>query len=425
MNFIDLLLSLTRMAGRNAARNPGRSLLVAATAAVGISGVLLTVAFMNGFARAWVEGGIESGLGHVQVRPLHYSRLRRMNMRFEHPEAIKSWLSRFRRLPPGVRYAHRFERQGFLRLGGASRGVLVMGVDPAQERSITRFDEWLLRGSYLGGTNKRDVATGILPALLGEANARHFEVDVGETLVHSIGGVEGSVRSARVRVVGIFRSIAEPIDAHTLLLKRTDLSVLYGAGTTELSYTVLLGSERAGAERLKRSLSASNPPAADLLTYSEMQPGITRLLEFTDGVMVLFYGIMLVGFAFVLMNAVLMSVFERSREIGVMRALGARGSLIFSLVVAESVFLGLAGALGGVLLAASVAGILQSTGLDVSVFAQGLELMGGVGTRIHPHIRPSDIWTGLWTSVFVCVVAAAYPALRALRMTPVRAIRGQ
>ncbi len=431
MRIMDHIILLVTLGWRNIWRQKKRSYLVMAAASVGMLGVLLTVSLMNGLAKIWVDGAIESGLGHVQIRPKDYSKTRKNKMLFKDPtktiQLIRNIKNKQDQLLDSqltkIDSSIRFERAGLLRLAVKVQGVNILGVEPRSEKNISSFDEWIIRGEYFSGTNSQDELYGIIPCVLGLANAKKFEIDLGDTIVLSIGNKEGSPGSVRLRVQGIFQSIAEPLEKYTVLILREDLSKLFDNTSDHFSYAIYLAQDRRSADHLKEKIvNVSKNLELDVMTYKELQPGVTRLLELSDAFMLIFYMILLLGFAFVLLNSVLMSVFERVREIGIVRAIGSSGSLVFSMVILESFFLSLIGSVMGILLASGMISILSQTGVSLSAFSKGMEMMGGAGTMIYPSLYFSDIWTGLNVSLSICLVASLYPAIKAVKLLPIKAI---
>jgi len=296
-------------------------------------------------------------------------------------------------------------------------------VDAGLERNISKFDEWIVDGTYLRPASEQDRTYGIIPCLIGAANARKFEVGVGDTIVLSIGNARSSTTSVRAKIQGIFQSIAEPVDKYTVLVHRKDLSRMFNETENQLSYTVFLAKNRRLANRLKRELETRKGGlSAEFLTYEELQPGITKLLEFSDSMMVVFYAIILLGFGIVLMNSILMSVFERTREIGIILALGSSDELILGMIVFESLLLGLLGSMAGIAAGGAVILVLGQTGFSFTMFSKGMELMGGAGTMMYPSLKFADLAWGLYIVIIICILASLYPVMRATIMSPIKAI---
>ncbi len=433
MRYLEKLKLIITLGWRNIWRQKRRSLLVISTAMVGIMGVMLTMGLMNGMIKMWVDSSVESGIGHVQIRPAGFNKSRKNSMHFKDPRPLRQLVEKAMNESSdhwkhgALHYGNRFERKGFIRLGSAMQGLLVIGIDPDREKAISKYDEWLIDGNYLN--SKEEDIPGVIPCLIGVANAKKLDVGVNDYIVLTIGGADGSSKSVRARISGIFKSIAEPVDKYNMVVRRVDLSKVYGSQEAELSYTVFRAENRFLAGNLKNYLndvSGAERPlknrSFEILTFEDMQPGITYILSMIDSFMEIFILIFMFGFAFVLLNSILMSVFERTREIGIVRAMGSPGDVIMLTVIVESVLLGLIGAIAGILASAIIILPLNKVGMSFTMFARGMERMGGSGTLFYPSMNLDDIVSGITVVFVMSFVSAIYPAWKAIRMTPVNAI---
>ena len=453
----ELLKTVSQLAWRNIWRHKRRSFLIISTAVIGLFGVFLMMSFMNSIRKMWVDDAIHSGfLGHVQIRPKGFQETRRRNLIFKEPAVLRDQIQKI--TIPGKfkkksqpHFSYRFERNGFLRLGGKIQGLSILGVDIEREKPMSKFDEWIIQGKYLSPPDQKDITHGIIPCLLGEVNAQKFEVEVGDSVILSIGTKEGVSRSIRARIQGIFRSFSNSIDQRTLVVHRKDLSRLYQGVLVyssrdapppeprkETSYIMYLTNNKVHAKSLADILKSA-PRAkqagaqkeeasglsrtADILDYTEMDPQIKLMLDFGDQFSIIIYIIMLIGFAFVLLNSVLMSVFERVREIGILRGIGSGPGLIFLMILFECILLGLVGAVMGTIFSYLVILIPAHTGISLSALAAAMELLGGAGgTIIYPSIHFKDIVLGLEVCLIISALASIYPAIKAIKLVPVKAI---
>lgn len=437
---IDGVRMLLLLAYRNILRQPRRSLLVATTGFVGMLGLLFTMATVNGFIASMIRTGIESGLGHVQIRPEGFAETRRSGLVMANAAAVQRKLARAN-LPDDWSFAPRFEREGVMRIGIHSIGVQMLGVDPRRESATSGFDAWMLEGDlFQKPTSPRDREFGVIPCVIGAVNANRLEVGPGDNVVLSITNEEGDLKSARARVAGVFQSPAEPVDRNTVLVKRADLGDLFLSRTDTkkdapeetagpiprrdaFGYFVFLGPSLTAAEEIKariRELIGDEP--VDVMTYAELEPLFPQMLQISDQFSYISFFIMMIGFALILYDSVSMSVFERMREIGIVRAIGARPGFLFWTVIFESVLLALSGALLGLAVGALIIAYFQAFGLDLGAFAEGMETFGKSGSVIHPYLRVTDALEGLFLAILVSFLAGIYPARKAVKIEPVRAI---
>lgn len=451
-NIFDKTKILILMGLRNLWRQKKRSSIVISAAAVGMIGIIFGAGFMNGMFAMMTGSAIESGMGHVQVRPKNYLKERKAGMILKNDQAIQIFLDQLEKssqkgngskntIP--FQYSLRLEREGVIRLNSQLQGVIINGVDPVKEKEISRFDEWLIKGEYLkpaeaktqnAPASKKDQSIRPIPVLIGDVNARKMEIDVGDYLILSFGDKDGNAVSLRANVTGIFKSIAEPIDKFTVLMRKSDLSRYYLRDSNReiSSYAAILSTSMERTNELKKIIHDKMKKEApellktsELATYSDLEPGIARMIEMSDSMMAVFYVILLFGFALTLMNTILMSVMERTREIGIMMALGSRSGVIFWMIIAESMLLSFIGTLIGTLIGVLIILWQSVTGISLAAFAKGMELMAKSGTMIYPSIGINDIVTGMSIAMLMSFLASVYPSRKATKMVPVKAIYGR
>lgn len=423
LNLIDLIVLLTSMAWRNIWRQKKRSAIVMSTAVVGILGVVFMMGWINGLFDSMISGTVESGLSHVQIRPAGYSKDRKVGKLFENPLAVRDALQGVA-LPDSIHSSFRFEREGLLRLGAFSRGVLLMGIDPATEPGVSSFHEWLDEGEYI--PENESESEFLIPCLIGRANADKMEVGTGDTVILSIGNNDGESNSIRARIVGIYNAPSISINKFFVLLRRSDLSMLFNGKRdtfTSISYLSEKGSD--DVDRIKGFLLENKKlteTGSEILAFYEMQPELGMMIDMSWISVSIIYTVLLTGFALTLLNAILMSVFERSREIGIQRAVGARVSHIILSIILESALLSLLGSGMGLLIGGATVFYFQVTGIHFGSFAEGLELIGTLNTVVYPFLTVSDVVLTAVLSLFVSMIAGLYPAYRAATMQPVKAI---
>ena len=446
MRLLDRFYYLLVLCWRGALRHRRRSMLVISTAAVGMTGVLFSMGFSNGMMDSMISGSIESGMGHVQIRPEGFKRKRKVDSRLQSPEEL---LSEIKALPypsdlQPVHVAGRFEREGLLRIGSYQEGVVVTGINPETEKDVSSFDNWITDGSYLPprerNTRESDAEAelGIIPCLIGRINADRMEVEVGDYVILTVGNAQSESVSIRAEIVGIFESPMTGVDRHTVLVRRSDLSQLYASGSDEMSNITILGPDlsRSGAlDQFVESRLAQNhrvhdvdspdladPNAIEVLSFFQLQPQIEIMLDYIDQIKGIIYAVLMSGFALTLLNSVLMSVFERTREIGIQRAIGTRKSFIIASIIIESLILAFGGAIAGLIVGGGLVLTLSVTGLPLQAFAGGIEMMGSMGTVIYPRITFEDISMGFYVSIIMSILASIYPAYKATSIQPVEAI---
>lgn len=411
MRLKDKFHFLFQIGWRNIWRQKKRSFLIVSAAAVGILGILFAMAFLNGITQSLLSTAIDSGLGHLQIRPQGFHEKRKWGMFLTDADEMEKKLTPWRR-----QFAPRMEREGIIRLGSQLQGLQVLGIDPEKEPGVSFFHKWLVAGKYLHENTEDD-------CLLGWANAQKLEVQVNDYVILTIGDKNGDSISRKLRIQGIFKSPAEPIDKYTLLISRSMLSKMYQQDSAGISYFVIREPRKdeliATQKSLEKALGAF---PSEVLTYRQLEPALTRMLDLSDKYIYIFYLILMAGFALILFDTILISVLERSYEIGLLRALGTSRSLVFFMILIESFWLTLLGVLVGIGLGAGLISYFSEYGLSLAFFSKGMELMGKSGNTIYPYLDLNNLANALLLGLSTSVLAALYPAGKAVKSLPVDAL---
>jgi len=402
------MTSMLRLAWRNVFRNPRRTGIVITAVAVGIAGTLLSMAIFYGMMQQMVDNAIQTDLGHLQIHARGYD---------ADPE-IGLWLEEGGRAEigalagdPAVRaFAPRIRGEGLVTSPSASVGVRVLGVDPQRERMLSLVAGSLVEGSYLDAPRR---------ALLGEGLARRLAVEIGDKIVISAQDLSGDMTGEAVRVGGIFRAPLTALDRGTLFLSLEEAQSLFGLGSG-ISEVVVLGGARDEIPALQARVSAALPDR-EVRRWDELQPLLRYMLDTMDQMAWGIYLTIFIAMSFGIANVLLMAIFERIREIGILLAVGLSRSRLVFMVVSESIFVTLVG-LGIGFGLAGLCLVLLSGGIDLSAFSEGMAAFG-MGTRIVPALGVQDLTIPTVVALITALLASAWPALRAVRLRPAEAVR--
>ena len=402
------MTSMLRLAWRNVFRNPRRTGIVITAVAVGIGGTLCSVAIFSGMMQQMVENAIQTDLGHLQIHARGYDADPAIGVLLgeggrEEIDALAG--------DPAVRaFAPRIRGEGLVTSPSASVGVRVLGIDPRRERSLSLVAGSLVEGRYLEVPRR---------ALLGEGLARRLAVEVGDKIVISAQDLSGDMTGEAVRVGGIFRTALAALDRGTLFLSLEEAGSLFGLGSG-ISEVVVLGSARDEIPALQARVLAALPER-EVRRWDELQPLLRYMLDTMDQMAWGLYLTIFIAMSFGIANVLLMAIFERIREIGILLALGLSRSRLVFMVVSESIFVTLVG-LGIGFGLAGLCLLLLSDGIDLSAFSEGLGAFG-MGTRIVPVLGVQDLAIPTVVALITALLASAWPALRAVRLRPAEAVR--
>jgi putative ABC transport system permease protein len=297
----------------------------------------------------------------------------------------------------------------------------IVGIDPAREPEL-RAAHAAVSGSFLPPDDERAV-------YVAEVAGRKLRVGVGDELSFVVQTPQGTVNSLDATVCGTFRKGAPWYDnAFYVTLPAAQRLVDWPGGATNVKVLLADGSPRA-LSRGRRSVEASVAAAAPgplpkdtrvrVESYTEAGRFSWAIVQANQAALVMLSGFLFAAAGVGVVNAMLMSVRERTREIGTMRALGMRRSRVVRLFVLEGMALGVASAAAGALAGGAVVAYLAATGIPMTV--SSLAWMAG-GDVLYPALEPSSLLRATLSIVLLSTVASIYPAFSASRLEPREAL---
>ncbi len=404
---------MVRLAARGIGRNPHRTVLTLSASAFGVAAFVFITGLAQGYLREMVENSTGYVTGHLQVQHPRF----RTEMEPAHSLAdAGALLAQVRRQPGVVAAAPRVQTMALASSAGQSQNFMLLGIDPAAEREVTFMHRAVRTGRPLAPGGERDI-------VLGDRLAEKLAIRLGDKVVVMVQSLDGNVASAAYRVVGLFDTGSDAFDARLGYITLPAAQSLLGM-TDRVSTIAVRLAQIDQVQEAQASIGTVLPAGqAVALGWRALLPELDQMTEYLRVVLNLITGIVLSVVAIGVMNTLLMSVMERTRELGIMMALGTRPRDIMLLVIYESLVLSLAGIAGGIALGAPFVHWLHVTGLDLSSYAKGLQSIPGLTGIIHPIFVPATLVRPSLFLLVLSVLAALYPAWRAARLQPTEAIR--
>jgi len=367
--------------------------------------IVWSVALAEGNYAKMIDLAARTYSGHVQVVAEGYHD--RPSLFATVPDADAA-TARLRALPGVAGVTRRVETAGLLASGRRTTGASVIAVEPKAEADVSTVPGWIKEGTWLpDGPPDPDGAPAIV---LGKGLARRLRVDLGGEVSFVGQAADGAIAAELFAVVGLVSSGADELDANMAFVRLADAQEMLALGS-RVHRIVALFHDR-------RDIATPAPPAgAQTLRWEELRPELAASIESDRAGLRIFVLIMALMVLLGVTNTLMMSVFERTREYGVMLALGASQGHILAVTLLEAVWLCLMGVGGGVALG-DVLTLLVPMSLP-----EPMEF-GGIVVQ---HMQGAITWESSFffpLVVFVAgVVASLPPAVRAARMSPVDAMR--
>ena len=401
------------IAARNLVRNPRRTAIMVAGAAFGIIGYVFILAFFDGFFERTIENSTRYITGHVQIERPGFRRELAPELAIEEPGALLAEL----RAQPGIAAAApRVQVQALASTSAKSEGILLIGVDPLAERGVTFIDRTIVQGAALAPGADRDV-------MIGRKLAEKLRLKLGEKMVVMAQAANGELGTAAYRVSGIFATESASFDGAFAFVTLSAAQSLLALGPRVSTINVRLddrGRTASAVEELRARFAARGLAFAP---WQELLPQLEDMVKYLRVVSSILLGVLLLVVATAIMNTVFMAVTERTRELGLMMALGASPGAVVRMVVYETLVLLILAAVVGYGAGIALVAYLGRAGMDLSRFFEGYAAIPGLTGVVYPQLMGASIVPPGIALIVLGVLVSLYPAARAARLDPSHAVR--
>ena len=408
-------MRLLQLATRNLFRNARRTLLTLVAISFGLALMVFIINLQYGRYGSWIDAGISSPAGHVVIQALGYQDGRKPTLVVEGVGVIADTL---RDGYPDAVVAPRIFLGGMLNSTTDSASAVLTGLDPVAERQVQDLHEKVVDGGWLERDSREIV--------IGCEMAETLNVGLGDKLVYMGQNGTDEVQARLFRVKGIFRTGAASLDGRVTYVHLAAAQELLGGGDMANMVTLHLQEPAVAFEAAPRIEAALARPELDVRHWRDALPDVFAMIEMDQAACDWSLGVVALLVAFGVLNTMLMSTLERTREFGVMLALGLKPRQLAGLVLLEGLVLGVLGALVGLLLGATFSSYAIYHGLDYGANLGGETMeQGGVIVDTVFYGAWYPLRMGLYSAAVVlfCVFAAIYPAWSISRLQPVQALR--
>ncbi len=400
---------LFRLAWRNLWRNHRRTGIMLGAIGIGVWAMIFMTALTRGMVDQMIIDSIGVMPGHVQMHNPKFADDPSVSNRIVYSNAeltdkfkdadFEAWASRVK--VPAIITSER-----------DSRGITLLGVDPSAERNISFFDYDGVEGRFLSDADDKGI-------VIGKRMAEKLETDLGKRVVIMSQDPDNEIADRGFRIVGLYSASTRAVEeAYAYVGRTTAQTMLHiGDSTTEV---VFLGDDYRNVDPVFNAVNAAVDDSVSVRRWFEIDTYLGTMLGVMDGFVLIWVVVIFLALSFGLVNTLVMAVFERVREIGLMLALGMKPSSILSQIIIESMLLLTLGLTIGNVLAWATVVPLQD-GIDVSVVSEGME-MWGASSMLYPKLYASDMMLASGVVLLLGFFASLSPAWRASRYEPVEAI---
>jgi len=472
---------IIQIAWKNVWRNKARSLIVILSVAVGVFAGVFAMAAMNSSVVQRIDAAVNEELAHIQVNNREFrssSDIQDMIPGFiKADSALKSLL--------GVKATTgRIIIRGIASTSAKSSGVEINGIDVEKEKKMFTLHKKVIpgTGSYFGSDTKFNsvligeklakdlniiryiltpeavarldslkVPSGVLSKLepvfgerftsdkkfnreleklLTSKETEKYAIQIkeaawsyreGSKIILTFLDMDNNQTGAGFRVCGIFRTNNDMFEGMSVFVPAGELRAL--TGMKEGRWHRLIA--RLDNNDLTDEVTGQaqvDLPGYEVLSWKEISPDLAMIADFMGQIYGVFMAIILAALAFGIVNTMLMAVLERTRELGMLAAIGMNRKKIFSMIMFESIFLSVVGGFAGMGLAEAVIAVTQKNGINLMKYSEGMEAFG-YSAHLFPTIDAGFFVSTTILIVLTGILASIYPARKALKLNPVEAIR--
>lgn len=470
-----------KTAWKNVWRNKTRSLVVIVAITIGIFAGVYSVALMNGMISQRVDAALNTEIGHIQIDHKKFRENNDIQYILSNTEEIIEQLQGIEGIEA---ISRRTILTGMANSASKSTGVQIIGINPEEEKKVLSLYENVLpeTGTYFEGKNKTNVAL-VGESLAKELNLIVYQVDgsvidtmkkqgvpnnviakldpfldvrfkneklffkeikavlsndeqdeYGKIIVEASRSFRGRTKivltfldknniqtGASFRIAGLFNLNNNMFEKSQLFVLNSDIKPLAGLAEDEYHQLVVRINNIENTSQITNKVK-SKLNEYDVMSWKEIQPELAMSTDLVTQFYLIFMIVILAALAFGIVNTMLMVVLERTKELGMLTAIGMNKKRVFSMIMLESVFLSLIGGIVGMIVGKVLIDLTAHSGINLSMYAEGFEEMG-YAAIIYPEINNQFFILVTTMIIITGIISAIYPAYKALKLNPADALR--
>jgi ABC-type lipoprotein release transport system permease subunit len=464
---------------KNIWRNKTRSLVVIVAVMLGIFGGVMATGIMQGWIEQRVHSSIYTEVSHVQIHNPDFMYNEEIQYTINNYEKVTGILDTMRSV---VTYSPRVKLFAMAKSSWASSGFVLKGIDPEKEKKVSEVYKNLIEGEFFEENHRRpSIVIGsktaenlkllnyqVTEEKIASMNQEEYSLELiqkiqqigskrfrkekdfknalqktltkgefrdyssklvkyfsfyrtGTNIELTIQDKNGVITHPVFKVRGIYKTDNSVFDAMNAFVNRKQLNRYTGLNNSEVHEIAILATDNETgvevAKRLEKYL-----PEQDVLSWRRLSPEIAMYTDFSYVMAYIYVGIILFALAFGVINTMLMSVLERIKELGMLMAIGMNKKRVFNMIMLESIFLTLTGAVAGMIFSGIIVQILSRTGINFEMWSEGFEALG-----YSAIVYPSVTWFNyvIITAMVIAtgMISSIWPARKALKLNPVEALR--
>ena len=401
-----------RLAWRNIWRHRRRTFNIILAMSLSLAFMMFYDGLIDGFNQAIYGNAIRVLGGNNQIHAAGYREKVDSNPLLpltDDSVAVQAALSQ----PNVIAATRRINTGGLISNREGALPISIIGIEPEAEAPVSLIAEHITDGRWLLGEDQDSI-------LIGRGLADVMDVQIGDRITMVGSDVHKQNRSRTMTVIGVYDIGLPTNEKRVVYISLTEAQDLFGLRGQSTEIQVIL--EKLGGEAGVVSTLAPALPGYEVESWEKNYPELQSAIGSKSAVMNVFSVIIVMIAGIGILNLLLMAVYERTREIGLLGAMGLKPRQIATLFILEGTLIGVVGAVAGVVLGILLNGILGQVGIDYSKFANITEYMALISGKIYPTLGLSNIVWRASTVIIIATLAAWIPATEAARREPAEAL---
>jgi putative ABC transport system permease protein len=464
---------------KNVWRNKIRSLVVIIAVMLGIFGGVMATGIMQGWIAQRIHSVIYNEVSHVQIHNPDFMFNEELNLTVKNYDSVIATLDTINEV---IAYSPRVKLFAMAQTDWAASGLMLKGIDREKEIKVSEIHKNMIEGNFLEGNSKlpsivigrkaaeklkllnyqitkekldsidKEIYSAQLIVTLTSVGQKRFRTEkdfrnaleaslnkpdyknfadalikyfsfyrLGSSIRLTIQNKEGQITNPVFKVRGIYKTSNTMFDELTAFVDKKQLNKYTGLADNEVHEIAIISTSKEAGTALGEKLKAYFP-TNNVMDWRKLAPEIAMYSDFTGVMGLIYVGIILFALAFGIINTMLMSVLERIKELGMLMAIGMNKKRVFGMIMLESVFLTLSGAVAGLIISGIIVEITYETGINFGMWADGFEALG-YSAIVYPIVSFSDYVSIIVLVIFTGIISAIWPARKALKLNPVEALR--
>jgi putative ABC transport system permease protein len=401
------------IAWKNIWRNKLRSFIVIAAIAIGVAAGTYSASLMFGVATQKINSAISNEVSHIQIHNPAFKE--NYEIRYTLLGAEKM-IADIEKLPGVKSVSGRTIITGMILSAASATGIKVNGINPEIEKRTTTLYTKIAdtSGTYFGEGLRN-------PVVISRKLADKLNVRLKSKIVLRFQSADGSLIEGAFKVCGIYHTSNGMFDELNIFVRQTDLVTLMGALPIHEIAILLYNNDNVSG--FVNSLRKQYP-TTEVMDWQELFPELGMLTAMLTTMNYTILGIILAALAFGIVNTMLMIVLERTRELGMLMAVGMNKGKLFRMIMLESILLSLCGGIAGIIISAFLIALTAHTGIDLSSLGQGFEALG-YDPIMYPEFRPGFFLGTVILVILTGIFSSLYPARKALGINPAMAVKNE